>query len=364
MIKLAWFTLFLSFNALALEAVVTVLEAPMLQSKSRDAKVVQYLRRGDVIKIDSSVANNKSYDHMAPSDEKLAQVRKRLSETPEWQQDRMFTGDLAQNASIEDEFIPTLDRQGHTVYVLSEHIYVYFNDPRELSQPQKRRDLTDYRLQEPLPKNYPVKTPVGLRGQLTLGFTQPYSESYPYLQQIKTKGYQHPLDFNFTYLKVNGSDQQDRAFIGVNVNIKRFENQYIFDQTRRSSEKYLKIGVGPTISYDAYKGETHRLNMYATMNIYLWNQLHVQQSGSGFVDTRRYRAVSASPLLGFQYHRKSFAENLDFILGTSLEFGLPTRYQAQSGASRPEWWRHGGTDSFTTRGFFTMAAYLGLQSAY
>ncbi len=360
-----FFSLLFSFNALALEAVITVLEAPLLEEKSRQSKVVQYLRRGDVIKIDPSVANSNLYDHLAPSAEKLARVRERLSQTPEWQEDKMFKGDETRQAHLEDEFIPTLDRRGRTAYVLSEHIYVYFNDPREIRQPQNRKDLTDYRLQEPLPKKYPIEQPVGLRGQLTLGFTQPYSESYPYLKQIKTKGYESPLDLNFTYLKVNGDDKQDRAFIGLTLNIKRFQNSYVFDQTRQSTEKYTKIGLGPTISYDAYKGDKNRVNLYATMNVYLWNQLHViQQNDQGQVDTRRYRSFSAAPLIGFQYHRKNFMENLDFILGSGLEFGLPTRYAAQSGASQPSWWRHGGTDSFTTRSTVLMSLYLGLQQTY
>ncbi len=79
-----------------------------------------------------------------------------MKASPEYNEDKLFRGEEENTAFLEDEFIPTLDRQGNTVYVLSEHIFVYFNDAREYKQRVIAKDPTDYRLEEPLPKKIPA----------------------------------------------------------------------------------------------------------------------------------------------------------------------------------------------------------------
>lgn len=369
---LVFFLLF-SFEALALEAVVTVLETPMFKEKSYDAPVVQYLRKGDVIKIHPSIANDRDMDKYAPEPKKLAELRDRLIESPEYNQDPIFKGKTQNAAFIEDEFIPTLDRQGNTVYVLSSHIYVYFNDRRELEQRVQTQDPTDYRLQEPLPKNYPLKTPEGLRGQFIAGFTQPNYESYDYPDSIEKKGYTSPLDMQLTFLKRAPGEYQDRLYIGGTLAFKYGTNNFTFnknlvddasDDKRSSEEKNLKIGIGPTISYDAYKGEKNRINLSGTIILNFIDRFYVTQSLDETVDKREYIAYSVAPRISIQYHRKAIIEDLDFILGTALEMGAATNYQAKNAGKVPQWWQNSGDDKFTTRTTFTLGGYVGLQSAY
>lgn len=351
-------------NAFALEAVVTVLEAPMLKYKSLDAPVVQYLRKGDVIKIHPSVGNDRDYNKYAPSPEKLAALKKKLKETPEWNQDPLFRGEDDVNASVDDEFIPTLDRQGHRVYVLAEHIYVYFNDERELTQTKVRKDPTDYRLEEPLPKNYPLPTVSGYRGQFLIGLTQPYYESYNYKDDVTKKGYQSPIDANLTLMRQAPGNYQDRLFIGGTMNLRAFGNSYTFADKRTSDEKGIKFGLGPTISYDAYKGEKNRINLSGSVIVNLFNQLTITQKNAVKEDERIYRGYSLSPRIHLQYHRKQILEDVDFILGTSMEMETATSFQAKNGGSQTAWWRELGDDKFNTRATFTLGAYIGVQSAY
>jgi len=323
----------------ALEAVVTVLETPMLREKDLDAKVVQYLRKGDVIKIHPAIGNTKKYDHMAPKDFKA----------PDFDT---------------SEFTPTLDRQGNIVYVLTEHLYVYFEDLKESSQKVLAKDPTDYRLQEPLPKNYPLSSLSGYRGQALFGFTQPYYQSYPYHETIKAKGYNSPTDFTFTLLRQSPGDHGDRLYLGSTLNVRFFENNYLFSDNRQSDEKGFKVGIGPYVSYDAYKGEKNRLNLYMAVNFYFFNQLYITQSFREVSDTRTYRAYSVSPRIGLQYHRKNIMENLDFVLGTAMESELPTVYEAKNRAYEASWWRSATSDKFTTTTTFSLGGYLGLQAAY
>lgn len=363
--KIIALMIFFCFEAHALEAVITVLEAPMFKDKSYDAPVVQYLRKGDVIKIHPSIANDHRFERYAPSPEKLKALQEKMRNSPEWKQDPLFRGEEANTYYLEDEFIPTLDRQGNQVYVLSDHIYVYFGDSREFTQFQNKKDPTDYRLEEPLPKNYPIKSPSGYRGQFIIGVTQPYFESYPYPDQVRTKGYQSPIDANLTLLRQAKGNYHDRLFIGGTLNVRSFENSYTFATKRYSEEKGIKLGLGPTLSYDAFKGEKNRINLSVNIIVNLFNQLSITQTDGINTDSRDYQGYSISPRLALQYHRKGVVlEDVDFVLGTALETETATSFQAKTGASQASWWRNLGDDKFTTRTTFTLGGYIGIQSAY
>lgn len=355
--------LFFVNSAFALDAVVTVLETPMLKYKSYDAPVVQYLRKGDVIKVHPSLANDPRMNQYAPSAKKYAQIKKKMQKTPEWNQDPLFRGEKENTHSLDDEFIPTVDRQGHVVYVISSHFYVYFKDRRELEQTISKHDPTDYRLEEPLPKNYPLSVTSGYRGQFILGITQPYFESYPYLENATTKGYMSPVDANITMMRIAKGNYFERLFIGGTLNVRAFENSYTFTD-RFSIERGLKAGLGPTISYDAFKGEKNRVNLSGTVMVYFFNQLNITQTSSTVSESRVYRGYSLAPKLNLQYHRKNVIPEIDFVLGTSLEIETATTFNAKNGAGQAGWWQELGADKFTTRPIFTLGGYIGIQSAY
>jgi hypothetical protein len=357
-------TLLFSKNLLALEAVVTVLETPLFKSQDYDSPVVQYLRRGDIIRIHPSVGNDKKISKYAPSREKLSQIMEKIKNDPQYNSDPLFKGDQDQTAFRDDEFIPTLDRMGKTAYVLSSHIYVYFNDAREFDERITKRDPTDYRLQEPLPKNYPLKTPHGLRAQLFVGVNQPNYESYNYPDKIKTKGYSSPLDLSYAVLKLAPGDYQDRLFIGGSLNLRYFNNSYLFTDNRTSEETGLRFGIGPTISYDSFKGEKHRINLSGTIFLNIYDRLQIEQASQTNKESRSYGAYSLTSRLNIQYHRKSIAENVDFILGSLFEIQPPTNYKAKNAGRNPSWWQNLGNDSFQTRTAFNLGAYIGIQSAY
>jgi hypothetical protein len=362
------FIILLSFllapPAFALDAVVTVLETPLLKFPSYDAPVLQYKRKGDVIKIHPSVANDQKYDQYAPAPAKLAQLKKKMQESPEYKQDPMFRGEKENTFYLEDEFIPTLDRQGNTVYVISEHIYVYFADSRELNQSIITTDPTDYRLEEPLPKNFPLKNPSGYRGQFIVGVTQPYFESYPYLDSFKSKGYDSPVDLNLTLLRQAPGNYQERLFIGGTLNLRFYQNFYSFEGERVSREQGLKFGLGPTIGYDAFKGEKNRINLSATIIVNIVDRLNIEQAQGSVVDNRLYTGYSVMPRLALQYHRKQILEDIDLVLGTAMEIGTATTFRAKNAGAQPAWWQDLADDKFTTRTTFTLGGYVGVQSAY
>lgn len=361
--KYLFFLILFTNKIWALEAVVTVLETPMLKHPSYEAPVVQYLRKGDVIKIHPSLNNTEAYDHMAPAPKKFQKIKEELSNSPEWKEDPLFTGN-EKSVNPNTDFIPTRDRQGNRVYVIRDHLYIYYANKKELEQSVISKDPTDYRLQEPLPKKYPLFSPTGYRGQFLVGVTQPYYESYPYLDSVKTKGYMSPVDINITLLRQTPDDKQDRFYFGGTLNVRIFSNSYSFYDQREAKEQGLKIGIGPYITYDAFKGVKDRVNLYGSINVNLFNQLTITQNNGNLSDQRTYRAISIAPRLGVQYHRKQIFEDIDFVLGTAMEIEPATTFRSQNAASQVSWWRRGGSDKFKTRTTFSLAGYLGIQSAY
>ncbi len=354
-----------SSHAFALEAMIIALEAPYFREPRLEAKIVQYARKGDVIKIHPSVANTDKFNHLAPEQKKLSYVQKKLKQSPEWNEDPMFRGDEDDYFSIQDDFIAVLDRQGRRAYVRKEHIYVYFNDSREFTQTPYRKDETDYRLEEPLPKNYPLPTVTGLRGQFLVGVIQPYNESYPYLRAAKTKGYASPIDVSFSFMKEAGEKKIDRFYFGGTANLRRYKNNFNFIGGGSSTEENYRVGIGPYISYDAFKGLKHRLNIYSSINVYVLNFTTINQTtAAGLADSRTYQAFSVAPRLGVQYHRKSFFPDIDFVMGTAIEMETPSTFYAKGGAKIEGIWNNPGSDRFKTRFVWNVGAFMGVQSAY
>lgn len=341
--KIFLLSFFFSFNVFALEAVVTVLETPMLQEKSLDAKVVQYLRKGDVIKIHPSVGNDPRFDEYAP----------------------LEGYDAPEGTSFRtDPFIPTLDRQGNTVYVISDHLHVYYGDSREFSEPKLSKDPTDYRLEEPLPKNYPLPVRSGYRGLFYLGVSQPNYESYDYQDSVRMKGYQSPLNIGITLLRFAPGDHDDRLFIGGSLFVKSFKNTYYFGDQRISREESLTLGIGPTISYDGYKGEKDRLNLNLSLLCNIFDQMEIKQKLSGVEENRLYSGYSFASNVSLQYHRKNIFDEIDFVLGTGVEITLPSTLNAKNGGGTSAWWNNLGNDSIKRRTSYSLTAFMGLQSSY
>lgn len=362
MIKFIVCLFLLITNAFALDAVVTVLETPMLKYKSYDAPVVQYLRKGDVIKLHGAYIKSTRYDLLAPSPAKIAKLKQEKANSSEWK-DPLFQGE-PEEVKTDDEFVPTLDRQGNKVYVIRDHLYVYYGTSEEFNETTLRKDPTDYRLEEPLPEKYPLYKEHGYRGQVTLGVTQPYFESYPYQANIKNKGYMSPIDLNITFLRQRPTDHYDRQFYGVTFNFRHYSNSYQLFNEVFANEKGFRFGLGPFYSYDVYKATKNRISLYGNINVNLFNHLNISQEDGNLKEQRNYRATSFTPRIGAQYHRKKILPDVDFVIGTAMEMEPSTTFHSITPGGNPEWWNELGDDKFKTRTTFTVSGYIGFQSAY
>jgi len=360
---LSLFLFFFSINIFALEAVIIVLEAPLFKEKNIGSTIVQYYRRGDVIKIHPAVGKTKKYDHLNPGNEKFQSIKKELAQNNE-SKDPLFNGTDSEELSPIDEFIPTIDRQGKVAYILSDHIQIYFDDEREFALDFVSKDRTDYRLHEPLPEKYPLFTKTGYRGNILFGVSQPYNESYPYPENITTKGYNSPVEIFSSFLNQIPSDVTDRFYFGATFRFRMFENTFDFEDERNAIERYYQLGFGPIISFDAFKGKRNRLNLSYNILFNPLNSLKVTQKKSNIDDSKSFNGMGFSTRFGVYYHRKSITENLDFIAGTSLDFEPSMTYKTTDISSEQSWWKDLKGEKFSTRSYIGLTVSIGLQAAY
>lgn len=335
--------LFLPLKSFALDAVVTVLEAPLFKKKDVNSFVVQYKRKGEILKLHPSLDDDLRYDHLKP---------KQVLE------DEKF-------AYNEDEFIPTFDRLGNLAYVLRDHIYIYFEDEREKNQIALKKDPTDYRLQESLPEGYPLLKKAGYRGQVYLSIYQPNNESYPYPSDVKNEGYTLPLGVTFNFLRRASYDIQDRLYFGLTASFATHKNEFILTSNRQVEETSYKFGIGPVISYDAYKATNRRITIMTSILVNLFHQYDItQKDRNNQSESRSYRGYSFTPRLSALYTFMEVFPQTDIFLGTTLESDLGGNFKVDRGSRHRDWWQNPGNDSFSSKTNISISAHLGLQTRY
>jgi hypothetical protein len=131
-----------------------------------------------------------------------------------------------------------------------------------------------------------------------------------------------------------------------------------------TQERGIRLGVGPYLSYDAFKGVKNRINLFSTINVHLFNQVTITQKNNASLDQRDFRTITLSPKIGLQYHRKKILEDVDFVISTSFEMEPATTFRSNSAANQVDWWDGRGNDKFKTRATFALGGLIGLQSAY
>lgn len=99
--------------AFSLEGMITVLEAPVWKKPSESSTITQYLRRGDTVTI-------------------------------------------ADLPVINSDFVPIWDSLTNTAYIHTKHLKIFTADAKELQTKSLNQDPTDYRMDEPIPSNYPI----------------------------------------------------------------------------------------------------------------------------------------------------------------------------------------------------------------
>lgn len=354
---LLW-ALICSGPAVAAEGMITVLEAPMFRSPDASSPVVQYVRKGDTVYLHGAVLNRDPSVAVDPAKER--QARERL--TP-LEKDPLYRGMPTERSH--PDFVLTKDRQGRDAWLLRRHVHVWYEDERENDQRDVRPDPTDYRLLEPLPDAYPFDRRALGRGLVLFGLGNPSAVAYPYKEALAAEGYGYQYELSTHLTRLRSQDPLERWQWGGVFLVRTSQSEYVL-QTRKANERWLRLGVGPMMSYDLYRAEKQRLTLWGATLLYPFTTAQISQEEPGVTeDRRRFWGWSMSARAGAHWQRFNILPDTDLVLGVWGEAAPSSQMRSLKSAKVPTWWRADGKgDSFDTGVTANFGAQIGIQSSY
>jgi hypothetical protein len=353
------FLLFIN-AAFAADAVVRVLKAPLFESKNTKSKVVQWVDKGETVFIHpSAIRTDNPYESFKDTED-LEEI---VLEVNEKYPDQYLDKDMYIHDQ-EDEFLLTMDSQGRKAYILKKHVFIYYKDPRESEQKKLAHDDTDYRLVEPLKKNYPYKSKTGFKGSFSFGIGTQSKTSYPYTERITSQNYQNKFEFNAIWSRKVSWDETDRFYFGAILTGTHHENKLRL-QTRKASERWVKAGIGPYFSYDAWKTRNNAITLFCNLLINLININYVSQEDfSGNFDKKIFRQYSITPRVGALLQKKNFIPEMDLFTGVTVQFEAPYEMGTKRRAEQASWWRKQTDETYSVNPSAEFSFIFGVQSAY
>jgi len=340
---------------------ITVLEAPIFSEKSSDSAVIYYFRKGDKINVHPAEFEKRIYkDLLDISDKEVAQYKEEYQkEFP----DPMFKGDeKIYYPEVGSLFYKVLLKSGRTGWILKDHIFLITSDYRESTQKVLAKDNTDYRIEEPLPKGFPLKQKTGVRGygNLALGISR--SASYPYTENTNQVAYGFTKAIEFSFLRNADFDATRRLFFGGQASIISFTNDFEL-KTRSATEEHTSIGVGPGLLYDLWKTDQYIFSLQGSLMINFLNFTSITQRDNTTKekDQRDFTTFSMSPKVGIVFSKRDFYESFDLVLGTNVLFDLEKTYTAQTSAKNSSWWSGNNYDKSTS---VETNYFIGIQTDY
>ncbi len=339
--KLILLSLLICVRALAIEGMITVLEAPLFKEQNTRSAIYQYARLGEILYI-----NNRHVDRTY-----LTQYR------PEDHQGLPL-------ATIDDssDFYATTDRIGRTVYVLKKHVKIIYKDLREKESSLTRTtpDETDYRLKGQLPPNYPFQPEHYRRSAFYFGLQQGESSSYPYPQPIASE----EMGARFFVLGEGSRkvdfDPMDRIYFGGRGGIQFFKNTFQLESGANTQETNFVLKIGPFISYDFYKVENYLLTLVGGIN-FNYHLLQVtQDSDDGYRDRQLYDAFFITPQAGVRFSWREIFKDMDLSFGPELSLQLPYTLKTKGVKYEAALWNE-QNDRVKQKTAIILDTYLGLN---
>lgn len=349
------------------KAVVTVLEAPLFRTPDPDTQVVQYLRKGEELYIHPAEFEKDPFQNIeVPDDEVIKE------DTENYNRD--YADPLFQKSSDvyrpdpDSLFYKTLSANGKDAYILKEHVFLLYNDSRELDQKVALHDPTDYRIPEPLPKGFPFIQSAGNRTSVSLGLGLPSDAPYSYPGKIEDSGFGFFKEINLIWAKNQGSRITKRFFFGGMLNASMYELEYKLSGAntgnRQAKERNFKLSAGPYASYDIWKAQSYLINLYGSLQFVFLDIIDVEQEStedSSLSDARSFSSYHISPRAGVSFQKPRALYALDFIAGFNVSVELPHTFSAQDEAKVEAWW---DGDEFSQKTYTQITYFLGFQSSF
>lgn len=275
--------LFLPTTLLAGKAMVIVLEAPLLDAPTLQGKVLQTVRKGDIIYLENS--------------------------------------QLRGNPDQLEGFWETLDRNANTVYIPKEYVKIITMDEREYETSVYRwsHDPTDYRLEEPLPDHYPLYVGEQRRMIVTFNMGSHSKANYLYQRDFAGEEFISRKSFQLGYLQNIPLDTTDRFYFGFFLQGSSEQAQFSFDDDTRARESRGQLGGGPYMSYDIYRSLDYLFTVGGGFLLNVNRHLVTFATRDGDFEERLFNGLSVSSRIQGVFQFRDVFPKINLLIGSELE---------------------------------------------
>lgn len=343
--------LLISSTLQAGEGIITSLEAPILRDRSLDAPAIQFARKGQKIYIHEKHFLNGPLDIVYGSEDKKAQ-----NELMGISDDNNY-----------ESFYETIDKNGQTAFISRRFVKLITGDIREFSQnvTPYRPDPTDYRPDEPLPKNYPLIDGERNRAAFSFSMGPDIKSNYNYNSVLEKEEFSNRYGFSVAYGRKAGWDKTDRFYFGGVFHGWTSQAKFTLFDDRRVTENRSQLGIGPYLSYDPWRDEKFRLTIRGSLSMNLTRNLVNQTDTSGFKEERLFKSISFAPRLTSFIQRRSQDGSFDFIGGFDVQFYLPHEMRSTTQPTT-DFWNDPGSREDSVYVPFTAhwSLFVGVQTYY
>jgi hypothetical protein len=319
-VKFLFFILFLcsSVSAAVLEGAVIVQQAPIFYQPNDKTPVIQWVNKGTIIKLH-----------------------------PEYGIRRTPDDPVAKKAI----FLKTIDKMGRVAYIKASHVEIFFETAREIEEQKLKKeavaqkriwDETDYRIQEPLPDDYPFhkeKNSATLSFFLGKGYHS--RQAYPFNQGITEGGADGKIDVLLNYCFQHGT----RTCRGFSFQYSQLESSYTL-VNRTATEKMKDLSFGLYFLFTALDREKFSLGLDTQLRANI-HYSTISQKNSLDEDQKRYIGYSPGLMVAPKLTLKHVVGKLDFVLMTQAIINGPYHMKSGNDVSNNDWWNNPTKDSFS-----------------
>ena len=233
---------------------------------------------------------------------------------------------------IKDEsrlFLKTINKNGQSNFILEKHIKIEFKSAEEFSF-KRPKDSTDYRLEEPIEKDYPFFSSKLRRGSFEISLGTPLNNRYNYSKKIVEESFSNQYGLKSSYSKKIKMDKSGRTHFGGLASINYSSTQLTTYDSYRANEFQWLIEIGPIISFDAYKSETLDLTFIFAIPIDYLRKTVIISDKTISQNKRLFSGFSLSSQLINRLTIKNFFRDLNAYVSSQLTIHPPSTYKSSS----------------------------------
>lgn len=328
--------LFTCHHLFAMPAVVISLEAPIFIKKDLNSTIIQRVRRGTVLYIHNkefgTAPNERDFstqNYFIEGEELLD-----LYENPERHNDK----EKYSRYMYPEVFYKTLNKNGVEGYIQGKHIKIIYRDTRELTDniPYPKHDVTDYRLQEPIPDEFPFLKSDRYRMLTSFGVAPSSPTNYVYNQPLNSEESSRRSNGSFSYMKNISLDKTQRLFFGGTLLWSSETKEF---QLSNAIAEELKgvLSLGPIMTYDFYRKESYFLTLFGSL-LLNYDRTFVKVKTSLGTEQRLFSGFYPMARAGLMCNFDRLTiPNFSLFFGTSVNLNMAYSLNADSPVIPKNW---------------------------